>query len=118
MKISQEEVLKWQLIWNRLCNMAYYRTDIANEVVTGRAEHGDIFDYQYEASNFQEITLDHTWKKFSSLKDENGNFLEALVVPEVQEIYVPRILFEGPGVYTWFLHSFPNCLILFWEDMA
>lgn len=118
MEVPRDEVQNWQVIWQKICDMAYYRNNIVKEVVTGWTEHGNIVDFKHEASNFEEITLEHTWKNFSQLKDDNGNFLEALVVPELQEIFIPRILFEAPGVYTWFQHSFPNCLILFWEDMT
>jgi len=52
----------------------------------------------------------------SARRDPDGNYVDPVVVPELKEIYVPRILFTCLGVFTWFRHSFPNCQILFWED--
>jgi hypothetical protein len=61
-------------------------------------------------SNAVELTLDYTWEKYSKAHGD------PYVVPELKNIYVPRSLFECLGVYAWFQHSFPNCVIEFWED--
>jgi hypothetical protein len=117
MEIKREVVERWQMVWNNICNMAYYRKGIVTYVTTDSIEYNNILRYHsLKSSNFDEITLDHTWKKYSSIKNNNGDFLEPLVVPEVQEIYIPRVLFDTLGIHEWFKHSFPNCSISFWED--
>ena len=117
MEINSEAIERWQSIWNTICNMAYHRKGIVKHITTDSCEYNSILRYHsLKYLNFDEITLDHTWKKYSSTKNENGDFLEPLLVPELEEIYVPRILFTCPGVFHWFKHSFPNCAISYWED--
>jgi hypothetical protein len=91
--------------------MAYFRENIVETIVLPPENYDELKRYKSK-----EITLEHTWKSWSRLRDSNGAYLDAQVVPELKEIYVPRILFETIGVYAWFNHSFPNCSILFWED--
>jgi hypothetical protein len=116
MEVPQDVINKWQAVWQQICDMAYHNKNIVGHVYASSKVLGDIDQYK-NASNFELITLDHSWTVVSQCKDENGKFLQARVVPELQEIYVPRKLFEAMGVYTWFQYSFPNCVILFWEDM-
>jgi hypothetical protein len=116
MEIKREVVDRWQMVWNNICNMAYYRKGIVKNITTDPLEYNNILRYHsLKSSNFDEITLDHTWKKYSSMKNNDGEFLEALVVPELEEIYVPRLLFDSLGINEWFKTSFPNCLVSYWE---
>lgn len=117
MEITNQDIEKWQKIWQQLCDMAYFRKNIVNElaVIPTNGEYESLIQNHIK-TNYTQITLDFTWKKVSELKDINGEFLEPQVVPELQEIYIPRLLFKSPGVYSWFKHSFPNCVIFFWED--
>lgn len=117
MVISVEDTQKWQRLWSHVCDMAYFRKGIVSELVVipeeGEYEYLKKLDVEWEHAY---ITLDYTWKNVSKLTNKHGEFLQTLVVPELEEIYVPRILFESPGVYSWFSYSFPNCKIFFWED--
>lgn len=117
MEISTENSKKWQSTWRRVCNMAYFRKDIVSELIVipedGEYEFLEKLDLEWEHACF---TLDYAWKTISKLTDANGEFLQPLVVPELKEIYIPNILFQSPGVYSWFSYSFPNCKVFFWED--
>jgi len=122
MEVPQDVVKKWQSFWEKICDIAYFRKDVVSElsfimdVLGSRAEYNDICTWSLTAPNFEEITLHHSWEKVSKLKDENDNYVEPAVVPELREIYVPNVLFQTSGVFEWFKHSFPNCEIFFWED--
>jgi len=117
MEVPQETVQKWQAIWQQICDMAYFRKNITDKVVIPMNDYTTILKYKTSRyQNFHELTFDYQWQKNSSIRDESGYYLEALVVPELKEIYVPRILFQSMGVLNLFKHSFPNCLVLFWED--
>lgn len=96
--------------------MSYHRKDINAIVSVEKTSYSEVLKYMINAKNFDLITLNHTWSQASLVKNADGLPVEPFVVPELREIYVPRILFETLGVYTWFKHSFPNCSILFWED--
>ena len=63
----------------------------------------------------EDPTLDSVWEKFSNQKDEFGKFIEPQVVPELVKLHVPYALFHCLGVNSWFEHSFPNCVVSFWE---
>lgn len=117
MEVPQDIIEEWQAIWQQICDMTYHGKNIVDHVYTTPNDIGDVEKYK-NASNFELITLDHVWSLVSRCKDENGRFLQPRVVPELQEIYVPGILFETMGVYQWFKHSFPNCSILFWEHVG
>jgi hypothetical protein len=117
MEVPQETVEKWQAIWRQVCDMAYYRKNITTMIIVPICDYSTLVGYSRSGcTNFEQITLDYEWQKISSVRGENGDCLDALVVPELTEMYVPRILFETLGVFPWFQHSFPNCTILFWED--
>ena len=117
MEVPQDIINKWQTVWKYITRMAYYRIDVVDNVSVTKHDYETLLKYsQSRCSNFDEITLDYEWTLVSRCKDETGTFRLPLVVPELREIYVPRILFETLGVYSWFKHSFPNCTILFWED--
>ena len=117
MEVPQETIQKWQAVWQQIFDMAYLRKNITNKVVVPMNDYNTLLKYkEYRCTNFNELTFDYQWQKNSSIRDENNYYPEALVVPELKEIYVPRILFDSMGVFHLFKHSFPNCLILFWED--
>lgn len=117
MEVPSKTVQKWQAVWHQICNMAYINSENTKTLSIPVEGYKELLEYKMKNYvNYEEILLDHTWQKFSLIKDENGDFLEAKVCPDLTEIYVPRILFETMGVFQWFQHSFPNCKILFWED--
>jgi hypothetical protein len=117
MDIPSEEVKRWQSIWHKVCDMAYHRRNVLTTItiVPEQGEYSKLIEY-HAKYDIEPIKLDFIWKRVSQLRDENNAFLQPLVVPELREIYVPRLLFESKGVYAWFKHSFPNCVLFFWED--
>lgn len=116
MDVPQNVIIKWQFIWQKICDMAYSRKRISDRVLIEKFNYTELLNYMINSSNFEQITLDYIWKQVSSQKNSDGSYVEALIVPELKEIYVPRILFSTPGVFHWFKHSFPNCSISYWED--
>jgi hypothetical protein len=117
MSIPRQTLEKWQTIWQQVCEMAYYKKNIVQQLQIPIDDYDSLITYKnIHRDQFDELMLDFTWKRFSQNRDANGNFIEAMVVPELTFIYVPRILFETIGVYSWFKFSFPNCVICFWED--
>lgn len=109
-KFREDVISKWQTIWMQVCDMAYERTNIVEELVVKPTTSIEEAFYKHNScKNAEEISLDYTWKKYSQTHSD------ALVVPELKRIYVPRTLFECIGVYAWFNYSFPNCEIHFWE---
>jgi len=117
MEVPQDVIDKWQAVWKRITDMAYFHSNIVDNISVTKHDYHTLLMYsRSRCSNFDKITLDYEWKFVSTFKNVDGSFLEPMVVPELREIYVPRILFETMGVYSWFKHSFPNCTILFWED--
>jgi len=117
MDIPAEQVTRWQNIWHKVCDMAYHRRNILVSItaIPQEDELSSLVEY-YAKYDIEHLKLDFIWKRVSQLRDENNAFLQPLVVPELRQIYVPRLLFESDGVYAWFEHSFPNCVIFFWED--
>ena len=91
--------------WKQICDMAFFRSNIVDKMIV-----------KLQKNECETDTLDYHWKQFSSIKDADGNFIEALVVPELNFIIVPQSLFHTEGVYAWFKHSFPNCVITFWDE--
>lgn len=108
-KFREDVIRKWQSVWIHLCEMAYERKNIVEElVINPESQNEELFYARNNCSNAEEITLDHIWKMYSAVSGD------ALVVPELKRIYVPCTLFECLGVYSWFKHSFPNCEIQYW----
>jgi hypothetical protein len=103
----------WQEIWTQICNMAYYRTNITDRIHIRINE--NLFS-ELKKIDYKEYTFDHVWYEISKNKNPDGLHIDALIVPELKEIYVPRVLFECAGVYAFFTYSFPNCIISYWED--
>ena len=91
-------------IWTQICEMAYYGKNITDKLIVQE-------DYEL----LEDPTLDSVWEKFSNQKDEFGKFIEPQVVPELVKLHVPYALFHCLGVNSWFEHSFPNCVVSFWE---
>jgi hypothetical protein len=124
-RVSYETVLAWKVVWNKVCRMAYGSEKVVEtiEAYPGKAiidgvvvemtekDHSNF--YQIGApSNFEVITLDNTWKYYSSL---HGTAMPK-IVPEFTRLCVPRGLFESLGIDLWFQSSFPNCEIVFWDE--
>lgn len=90
--------------------MSYLREGVVNKLAVLPVDDDDNEYYSKRNSkNYNEITLDHTWKEFC--KGYKG---DVMVVPELEELYVPESLFVCAGVWSWFAHSFPNCKITYW----
>ena len=108
---SDDTVLAWQSFWLRLCKMSYLREKVVNKLAVLPSDDSDNEFYSKRNSqNYNDITLDHTWKEFC--KSYKG---DVMIVPELEELYVPESLFTCIGVSTWFAHSFPNCKITYWK---
>jgi len=116
MDVPQDVINKWQSVWQQICDMAYYRNNVTTSIFVETKKYTDLLKYMINSKNFDQITLDYMWKQVSSVRGVDGNYIEPCVVSELTQIYIPRILFDTLGVYAWFKHSFPNCVICFWED--
>ena len=115
----------WQVVWHKLCSMAYTRSNICrsivikpgpmiinNRYVLDKRELSHSREYsRIEPLNRDKLTLEYMWKKYSHAY---GNKYPE-VVPELKELVVPYSLFVCLGVNSWFRHSFPNCKVRFWE---
>ena len=91
----------WQQLWRRVCEMAYLRRNICEDL--------SVYPYdEVQEEVPEEYTLDYMWTEY------NEKYHEALVVPELKKLFVPRDLFLCLGVTQWFMFSFPNCVVEFW----
>jgi hypothetical protein len=121
---TNETVTPWQSVWNHVCKMAYENEDhcefiitlpnginIGGNKTTTKSErvHGGMYEEAYPLNRY-EITLDYMWKKYNETHKEMPH-----VVPQLKRLHVPKALFESLGVRQWFEHSFPNCLITYWD---
>lgn len=105
-----DTVFAWQSFWNRLCRMSYLREGVVNKLAVHPSEEEDNAYYSKQnAKNYNDISLDYSWKRFC--ENHNG---DVMVVPELEELYVPETLFVCAGVWSWFAISFPNCKITYW----
>ena len=110
-QIRNDVVTEWQEFWGRLCDMAYLRKGIVEELsILPIGDNQPAFYERNKCSNMSDITLEHTWKKYSS------EFSDVQIVPELKNLYVPASLFSCLGVNSWFKYSFPNCKVQFWEE--
>ena len=108
-KFRNDVINQWQRLWNTLCQMAYTREGIVEELCVYPSSNNEAAFYERNScDNFEQLTLDYVWTEYSK------KFHTVLEVPELKKIYVPRALFECLGVYKWFEYSFPNCEIKFW----
>jgi hypothetical protein len=94
----------WRSVWNQICDMAYYKKNIVSQILV-----------EVDELSMDDPTLDSVWAEYSKTKIDDA-YIGIHVIPELQKIFVPRELFEAPGVYTWFSHCFPNCVVTFWDD--
>lgn len=105
--ISEQDVKNWQTVWSSLLNMTYLEKDIVSSM--------DItlpFDKSWQnASNFQEVTFEYMWQKYSMARDDNGNYLEPKPVPELKNLTVPLFLFKCFGSSVFLQNCFPNCTL-------
>jgi hypothetical protein len=116
----------WQHVWDTICKMAYEEKGICESIVTRPSilcvDNIVINDtselthsYQYKNPKYVNVdflTLDNIWKQYSYLYGP----IQPKVIPQFKKLVVPRCLFECLGVRSWFLHSFPNCQIVFWDE--
>lgn len=98
----EDIVAKWKLV----CDMTYGGATPVEKIVIPDIRIPD--DYEY-------LTLGFYWEQASKKRvDDIGTFVEPTVVRSFKELHAPRILFEYPGVYTWFAYSFPSCDVYLW----
>jgi hypothetical protein len=112
---------EWQLVWEKICNMAYADTDIYESIVTrpgvmiinGRKVHDKReLSHSREYARTQPINrdllmLDHVWNQYSNK--------EPKIVPEFKNLVVPYPIYQSLGINAWFKYSFPNCKVTFWK---
>ena len=111
MDLPVKVVRKWQKIWHDLCEMSYNKGErVSSILIEFSKEEYDIFvnAYNTNPSEFDKICLERIWKRYDRV--------EPKIVKELNSMYVPRILFETIGAYTWFAYSFPECKLKFWEE--
>jgi hypothetical protein len=96
----------WRDFWTILCEMAYLRHGVCEEIVI--VPNDGLFFIRNAKRLPEEITLDYTWKVYSS------KYKEPQVVPELKRMHVPRQLVEDLGIEKWFSYSFPNCKVTYW----
>ncbi len=114
---SEKTLEGWWRVWRTICEMAYSQTYIMEEIITMPAagfsekEHTAIYNKRL-CHNEYDITLDSMWKTYSTLFETKMPY----VCPMLKKLHVPRVLFEELGIRPWFKHSFPNCVITFWEE--
>lgn len=105
-----ETVLDWQKVWNTLLRMAYLREGIVDRLAVLTSQVDDLCFYERQsAKNYYEITFEYSWREFCKTHKDSIH-----VVPELKEVYVPKCLFQCPGVWALFNYSFPNCKVIFW----
>lgn len=121
---AYETIVAWKNVWDKICRMAYENDEPVSEFtmvpghirIEGIAFHMDEAEQANYYSRFlplnsDVITLDHMWKYYSK---KHGTEMPR-VVPEFQNLHVPRSLFESIGINPWFQHSFPNCKVTYWS---
>jgi hypothetical protein len=122
---SYQTIVVWKVVWDKICRMAYENESPVSEIITipdrARIE-GIAFptDEQKQSQYYRRqdplnsdlITLDNMWIHYSK---KHGSEMPK-VVPEFERLHVPRALFKSLGIGPWFRHSFPNCMITFWEE--
>lgn len=125
-RFEEHTVEQWQQVWDTICRMAYERTTpcekittvpgfvhINGEITNDKTEKTHSYEYsRCQPVNTYFLTLDNMWKQYSRLY---GSRMPD-VVPELKELFVPRVLYESLGISNWFRHSFPNCKVTFWEE--
>ena len=109
--IPKETIEDWQLFWEQLLDMAYKRKDICTYY-----EYSSEYDPDWvNTTDFEKITFEYSWRKYSSQKDEYGRYIEPLEVPELKELVVHSKLFRCLGSGPFMKVCFPNCVITFVE---
>lgn len=105
--IPQRDIENWQIMWSIILNMTYHGTDIIPSLeITLPCD-----KLWKNDPDFEKVTFEYMWKKYSQLKDENGNYLEPKPVPQVKNLYIPFFLFECLGSSVFLATCFPNCIV-------
>ena len=121
-----QTIEQWQYVWDKVCKMAYEKTDICEKIITRPGFihlNGEVINNKTELEHSREyeraqplntyfLTLDNIWKQYSTF---HGVKMPE-IIPEFKELVVPRALFESIGIDNWFRYSFPNCTVKFWEN--
>lgn len=125
-RFEEHTIDQWQQVWDKICKMAYEKAPpcekiitspgfvhINGEVTNDRTEKTHTYEYSRpQPLNTYFLTLDNIWKQYSSFYGPQMPD----VVPELKELFVPRVLYDSLGISNWFRHSFPNCKVTFWEE--
>ena len=106
-QVMTDERHYWQPIWRNICEMAYFRKNIKEEIVIPSRK-------IVYSKFFEECKLDHQFFRISSIINSDGTYIEPQVVPELVYLKVPKVLFEHVGINAWFRYSFPNCKVELW----
>jgi len=108
---DDKTVNAWKDVWDAVLNMAYLQKDKVERIIVTSENPKDNEYYSKKIpSNYHDITFESAWLNFCA-----KNKIESQVVPQLKEIFVPKALFECLGVYSFFMYSFPNCVIKFWD---
>lgn len=122
---SYETILAWKVVWEKICRMAYENEKPVPELIVvphhvrmegiavpmNEKQQADYYS-KWIPLNSDVITLDHMWKYYSKVHSTKM----PKVVPEFEKLHIPRSLFQSLGVGPWFRHSFPNCMVTFWDE--
>ena len=97
--------------------MAYHRKDIVTEIYTHKNFPQCIQFYRWSKTDpgFDKLTFNYMWHSYSNERS-NDQFLDPKVVPELERLVVPAILYSSLGVDPFIKECFPNCKVVFWED--
>jgi hypothetical protein len=115
MEVPQHVIQKWQAVWRKLLDMAYHGKDVTRQFLTDNTHYDDLYIWSKHARNFEQIQFISTWRKYD-IKDSDGNYIDPIQVPQLEHLYVPRILFDCLGIDTFMSECFPKCVVTYWED--
>lgn len=119
-------VEQWQIVWDKVCRMAYHGEDICDKIITRpgnmniggkpvkdarQSTHSQYYAKGEPLNNYF-LTLENIWRQYSTFHGP----MHPKVIPELKELVVPHALFDCLGVQAWFMHSFPNCKIFYWDE--
>ena len=112
-----ETIQRWQSFWRQLLSMAYERSNIVESLIAKctAGDYNTLYVWEQYDSKGHLLKFEHMWKTYSQRRDENGHYVQPLVVPELKTLYVPSLLFNCVGVDSFMKTCFPNCVITYWE---
>ncbi len=114
--IPTDVIAKWKSTWCQLLDMAYHGKNVSAYLFVNNFNYHDLYVWSKNEPEFEKLTFDYYWKQYSQLRGSNGAYLEPNIVPELKEMYIPRILFNTIGINTFIKICIPTCSITYWED--